>query len=263
MPSGGLANAARKGPLELVRFGNESQDTVASVFFLEITNRRWFRNRKTGLEHLNAELRLYYRANPELSSLYPLVITQIVAPKPGYPTLKAKAAQTRHVAHFCAALANKHLVGAPGRGAFTFRDGHRLAGREAERRELVMALCDSMRHFHVACSARPFEEDPCKDSMRRYLAALSALHNMWRAGLEEAAQAKEPFNLRPKNHLLQHLVLDKIQHWGSPAEFWCYGDEDFVGRVKKICRQTAYPSTLEDRVLDKLTLLTGLDASVS
>jgi hypothetical protein len=67
-----------------------------------------------------------------------------------------------------------------------------------------------------------------------------------------------PFPLRPKSHLLQHLVEDKIKIWGSPSGFWCYRDEDFIGTVKTICVKSSHPSTIEARVIEKLVILGGL-----
>ena len=58
--------------------------------------------------------------------------------------------------------------------------------------------------------------------------------------------------------MLMHLVLDHIRVYGSPAKFWCYRDEDYVGLVKRICSKTKHPATLEARVLLKLRLLMAM-----
>ncbi len=60
----------------------------------------------------------------------------------------------------------------------------------------------------------------------------------------------------------QHLVMDHISTFGSPAKFWCYRDEDFVGRVKRICAKTKMPSTLEVRVMQKLRVLESIGVRV-
>ncbi len=43
-----------------------------------------------------------------------------------------------------------------------------------------------------------------------------------------------PFHIRPKAHLLQHLVQDKVPLFGAPSGFWGYGDEAFVGALKAL-----------------------------
>ena len=70
----------------------------------------------------------------------------------------------------------------------------------------------------------------------------------------------QPWRLRPKAHLLQHLSADKLEVFGSPSACWCYGDEDFVGTIKDIVAKTKYPSTLEWRTTQKLMLREGLMA---
>ena len=49
------------------------------------------RNAAAGLKKLNENLKNFYGANPGLSEIT-LVMSQIRASEPGYPTLKAKAA---------------------------------------------------------------------------------------------------------------------------------------------------------------------------
>ena len=53
--------------------------------------------------------------------------TQLRSPeKKWYPQLRAKAAQTRHLAEFCLYLARLHVNGTRRRRSFRFRSTHRL-----------------------------------------------------------------------------------------------------------------------------------------
>eukprot|EP00969_Alexandrium_andersonii_P041648 1825706-Alexandrium_andersonii.AAC.1 len=54
---------------------------------------------------------------------------------PGYPSLKAKAAQTRHLVPFCAVLAQRHKFGL-GRAPMTFRKAE-WAPHSAAYRDLI------------------------------------------------------------------------------------------------------------------------------
>ena len=60
--------------------------------------------------------------------------------------------------------------------------------------------------------------------------------------------------------MMDHVVNEKIQLWGSPRHFWCYADEDFVGLVKRIAVMTKHPKTLEVVQLTNYRLFAALHA---
>ena len=237
------------------------QDAIGSLFHLEIGQRAWHRTRRDGLESLNLELQRYYAANPHLTKVTPLAMSQLSSGNEGavYPTLKAKAAQTRHLADFAAILAVTHRDGTVDRGPYRFPPRHRLRGREAEHNALLVRMCIGMQRYHRACAQDPFVAAACMDGMLAFLQALTELSLMWRAGLPAQEQASQPFKVRRKAHMLQHLVRDQLGLWGSPSGFWCYADEDYIGVVKTIAARTRHPATLEKRICEKLMLLSGLE----
>jgi hypothetical protein len=236
------------------------QDAIGSLFFLEISHRPWFPNRAAGLKELNETLNMFYRAHQDqgLTKATPLVITQILAKEPGYPYLKAKAAETRHLVGFCRTLAHLHQSGNHLRPAFCFRQTHRLAEDSQLHCDLLVSLFDGLYDYVASCAAEPFVADVCRRGMFQYLQALKQLHDLWRRGLSELEQKPMPFHIRPKAHGCQHLVQDKVVDYGSPSAFWGYGDEDFVGHVKRIARKTCHPATLETKVGAKLRILSAL-----
>ncbi len=91
---------------------------------------------------------------------------------------------------------------------------------------------------------------------------MAKLNQLWRQGRSHEEAKRLPWHLRQNCHLLQHLALDHVLVYGSPAKFWCYRDEDFVGVVKRICSKTKHPATSESRVLLKLRLLEALCVKV-
>ena len=125
-------------------------DAVGSLFWLEISNKQWFGSKKRGLESLNKDLAAYYNAHHDksLSKLCPLTESQIQGRNPGYPFLKAKAAQTRHAAQFCLTLARRHQAGDANRPAFQFKHGHRLAPHSGQHGDLLVALFTGFLGFH-------------------------------------------------------------------------------------------------------------------
>jgi hypothetical protein len=114
--------------------------------------------------------------------------------------------------------------------------------------------------FTTSCSASPFIVGDCRSAMYKYLQGMEELHRVWRQGLTEKQQASMPFHLRPKAHACQHLVEEKIEAFGSPSNFWCYRDEDFIGVIKAIAQKTKSPATLEQRVIEKLRIWAGVEA---
>jgi hypothetical protein len=235
------------------------QDALGSLFWCEITCRQWYRNQRTGLLSLNADLKRYYAANKHLglSSAYPLAISQIKGKDDPYPSLKCKAAECRHLARFGLILANRHRSGNAQRPPYVFRG--RMAGSEQEHLDNLVVMFEGMVRYHTACSATPFVAHECRAALYLFLQSLSVLYRLWRTDLPPDEHGSMPFNLRPKAHALQHLADDKIVIWGSPARFWCYRDEDFIGTVKTIAAKSSHPRTIEQRVLEKLLIVAGLE----
>ena len=238
------------------------QDALGSLFHLEVGNKGWHRDRKRGCVWLNLELAKYYRANPTLSRLTPLSLKQLQSSVAGggrpYPTLRAKAAMSRHATEFARILAYQHRDGTSMRGPFAFPARHRLHARSREHAELVVGLFDHLADYHRSCQDAPFDLERCRASMMGFLQTLALLHDMWRDGVPAAEHQTMPWKIRPKAHMLQHLVCEQVQLWGSPASFWCYRDEDWVGSVKRIAARSRHPATLEERVAHKLMLAAGL-----
>ena len=95
--------------------------------------------------------------------------------------------------------------------------------------------------------------------MFQFLQGMGQLNHMWRQGLADNLVSAQPWHIRPKSHMLQHLVQDQLDSWGSPSAFWCYSDESFVGSIKNVAMATKHPATLEDRVSEKVVLLAGVE----
>ena len=206
---------------------------------------------------------MYYAASTgqKLSRLETATWTKIVSRDLGYPCLRAKAAETRHVIEFCLQLAHRHRTGdgPGGRSAYNFPIGSRLAYHQAEHADLLVNLFEGLARYTRSLTAQPWDPEETKQGMYTYLQSLARLHRLWREGVAEAYHSAMPFALRPKAHLLHHLVEDKMLLWGNPARFWNYRDEDWVGAVKVIAAKTRDPRTLEERVLEKLRLRLGLN----
>lgn len=162
-------------------------DALGSLFWLHVTHKSWYKNRLMGLKQLNKELDLYFAANRyrRMTPTSRLTIRQIRAEKPGYPFLKVKAAQARHLCEFGLLMAQRHEHGDPGRTRFAFRPNHPLAGRTAEHNALVTQVFQAMVDMQRSIVASPFEPDACKTSIYQLLNAFDRLNTMWRQGRPE------------------------------------------------------------------------------
>ena len=136
----------------------------------------------------------------------------------------------------------------------------RLRPYSAEYRGLIVLMAASMHRYHEVCSAEPFVIADCQASMHVFIQALTELRALFRRHLPAHLHFAQPFPFRPKGHMLLHLVNEKVLLWGSPKNFWCYGDEDFVGLIKRIAVQTKHPKTMEQVLLQKYRIFAGLHA---
>ena len=235
-------------------------DCIGSLFWLHVTNRRWFGSVEQGLRALNNDLNGYYAAHRDrgLTKITPLTKVQIRSKSLGYPYLKVTAAGCRHVADFALALAYQHRDGFRGRAAYAFGQRHRLSGQEAFYLHHLVETMEGMVAYQRAVKAQPFSEGECREGLYRFFDGYQHLHTLWHHGLTERQSALQPWHMRPKMHMMQHIVQDKICLFGSPMHFWCYGDEDFVGVVKRVCQMSKHPWTLEQRVGEKCMIMAGV-----
>jgi hypothetical protein len=133
-----------------------------------------------------------------------------------------------------------------------------MAAQSARHCDLLVQVFEGIFEYTEACVATPFSIPDCRAAMYKYLQSMKAINVLWRAGVPEDAQGHLPWHLRPKAHVCQHMVEEKIEAFGSPNAFWGYRDEDFVGACKNIANKTQHPKTLERRMIEKLRILAVL-----
>ena len=100
-----------------------------------------------------------------MSRVTPLSYSQVFGKEPGYPYLKAKAAQTRHLVGFCLTLARLQRAGNETRSPFAFKANHRLADHSRTHGDLLVRLFEGLSRFVTSCSADVFDADVCRDGM--------------------------------------------------------------------------------------------------
>ena len=130
----------------------------------------------------------------------------------------------------------------------------------AEYQTTVCEAATCMARYHDTCSEEPFSVGRCQDAMLGFLAAYDTLRCLFRRGLAPEHHAAQVFGPRPKLHLCEHLVMEKVPLYGSPRLFWCYADEDFVGLIKRIAQNTKNRRSLEVVLLAKYRIKASLHA---
>jgi hypothetical protein len=211
-------------------------------------------NYADGVTWLNTQLEMFFSANPGLSCVH-LTLPMLKPSDGGHPTLKCKAATCRHLAAFALFLAQRHTnIG-------LMLEDERLVEHSAEYRELAVEVATHLGGYHASCTAEPFNVARCQDEMQAFLVAYDKLRRLFRRGLEPELHSAQVFGPRPKYHLCDHLVKDKVPLYGSPRLSWCYGDEDFVGLIKRIALCTKNSRTLEKVLLSKYRLYAWLHAA--
>ena len=228
-------------------------DAIGGLLYIEMSHRPWHSSFAVGVAWLNKQLKEYYSANPPLTRVQ-LTVNMIKNRDVAYPTLKCKAAECRHLAGFAVDLAHRHRL-----RNLQFRNP-RLTPFSAEYQRLAVEMAEGLYAYHEACSAEPFSEEACKGSMLQFIKAITDLRGLFRRGLAIELHDSQPFIFRVKGHMLDHMVRESIARWGSPKNFWCYADEDFVGMVKRIAQSSKHPRTVEKTLLAKYRLYGALHA---
>jgi hypothetical protein len=226
-------------------------DAIGGLLYVEMAHKPWHKSFAAGVKWLNSQLKLYYSANPKLTRVQ-LTVNMIKNRDCSYPTLKCKAAECRHLAGFAVFLAHRH------RERNLVFQNPRLEPFSAEYQGLAVTMAESLSAYHEACSVEPFNEALCKNSMLTFLKALTDMRMLFRRNLAPELHDSQPFIFRVKGHMLDHMVRECIGRWGSPRQFWCYADEDFVGMVKRIAVGSRHPKTLESVLLHKYRLYGAL-----
>ena len=66
-------------------------------------------------------------------------------------------------------------------------------------------------------SGEEFVKTECKRAMYAFLEGLVGLHDLFCRGLTEAESMHQPFHVRQKCRMLNHLVEDQLFMWGTRA----------------------------------------------
>jgi hypothetical protein len=226
-------------------------DAVGGLMWVEVSSKTLHQTYDASIDFLNEQLAMYYGANPTLTPVH-LTLLMLKPSDGGHPTLKCKAAQCRHLAGFAVWLASRH------RRLNLQVEDEALVPYSTEYQTTAVDMATQLQLYHRSCTEEPFSAVNCKTAMVSFLASYNQLRLLFRRGLALQLHAAAVFGSRPKLHMCDHLVRDKVPLYGSPRLFWCYGDEDFMGLVKRIAIMSKHPRSLERVLLMKYRLYAHL-----
>ena len=212
-----------------------ASNIIGNILYESIANRLWGGpNQDANASLLEADLRGWERRTRAGTRLQGKLTVQRLKSESGFPKLKAKGAQVRHLAEYALTIARKFD-----------------SGSQHDRMKVAIAqlLC---RVYQCMSSSSQFFPAPAltefQTAGQKMLLILSALHT---AAVESGERR---WKFPPKGHLIDHMVSIQAREWGNPSYFWCYGDEDLVGQCIEIAR-SCHPKTCVASALVKWLVL--------
>ena len=92
--------------------------------------------------------------------------------------------------------------------------------------------------------------------------ACQAMDSLLKAWSELQMLKPGVFRVRPKWHLLAHLVAEVAPRHGPPSLYWCYQDEDWGGKAVQAARRRGganNPAAIAESTMARLLTLLAWD----
>jgi hypothetical protein len=214
---------------------------AGNTFWEGIQRKVWGKNNQDdNVVELEKDMKTWCKANKISSRIQGQLTKERIrtTTDSGYPKLKAKGAQTRHLMPYCLALAQRFQRFDP---TFATHD-LLIVGVNKLICDLYDLMMGSGRFFSEAAKAKivVIGNQLPQLYMRLYKEAYDLGLKAWK--------------MTPKLHLIQELLLFQCLEWGNPLYYWCYGDEDLVGSMIEIAR-SCHMTTLTVTALVKWLVL--------
>ena len=92
----------------------------------------------------------------------------------------------------------------------------------------MVAMMAALLDFYCLVCTSPYDASAAADSCRRFLMLYGSLSD---AARREHGDECVLWRIKPKFHMMQEIAEFVAPQYGSPRDFWCYKDEDFVGWI--------------------------------
>lgn len=205
---------------------------VANIFWLLAVKRSVFGpgTASDKIKLLAANLDRWYKDTKCKSRLQGALSVDRIRTSKGWPKLKGKAAQTRHLARYAL-----HLM--------------RTFGGRTDHDKRVLGVVQLLVRFYEICDAESmFLRPGVAAELKKLGFRMGVLYSSLAA--DAAAQSEKMWKMMPKMHLFVHLCEWQAEECGNPRFYWTYPDEDLVGIMVEIA-ESCHPRTLAMNCLFK------------
>ena len=226
-----------------------SSHIIANTFWTTILRQVWGKtNQDDSTAELEKDLKSWSKTEKIGSRIQGTLTKERIraTTDTGYPKLKAKGAQTRHLAPYSLALAKRwqrvaHAHSTPEERDHATHDAL-VVGVNQLLVDLYQTMMTSGRFFsgEALQRIRTIGFQLPIMYMRLYSSAHKLGVKMWK--------------LTPKLHMIQELLIYQCVEWGNPLYCWCYADEDLVGLMVEIAH-SCHISTIAVTALFKWLVL--------
>ena len=201
---------------------------VGNVMVWVMRKGHWGGNQALQAAGLEEHLKTWYKRHKTMYKIQGKIPYERVKASSDWPKFKAKAAATRHLAHYAEDLARE------------FSDG------SVDDQKVVAVAAGLARMYTIMKEQPRFLSRSAKAELTRLSVAFMDVYSQ----LADAAVAAKVrmWKMSPKFHILQHIC--EHQSWFNPRMIWCYGDEDLQHLVKEVAL-SCHPTTTAHMTLYK------------
>ena len=211
---------------------------VIANTFVEIMQ-SWGPNQAARTAALEARIKHWYNVHKEPTKIQGKLTFERLKTSNDWPKLKAKAAATRHLAHFALELVEREDDSLP----VAASEEVKLHSR---RRRAVCQLL--VRFYELLRRHGRFFTASAKTEIAENARNLLTIYTQ--LAQESLDKQERMWKLTPKFHLFLHLCEIQCVTWGNPRWYWTYADED-LQKVMKAIALSCHPSRLASEMLRK------------
>ena len=204
-----------------------AQHIAGNVLWESVASNSWGGgNQQANIDLMERDLRRWEKEHSVKRGFQGRLTKERLRSESGYPKLKAKGAQTRHLANYILDVARRFD-----------------SGTQHDRKKIAVAQL-LVRVYEIMASAGQFLSPGELADFEKVGRGMVALYSDLYA--EAATNGRTLWKFPPKAHLIDHMVTYQSREWGNPSYFWCYADEDLVGmsiEIAKSCHQSTMAAT--------------------
>ena len=208
-----------------------AQEILGNIFYECLGPFAMGRNKKEQLSDFIQKMKAHYKRMGTPNRIGNVTLDMLKRDGKA-PKLRAKGAETRHVAPFALEIATAMYANDPN-----------------EHTNNVLKCVSGLMDFYMIMGMEPYPVAEAKVACEQMCTAYVALHD---------ATIPNRWALKPKIHMFMEMALFQTEELGSPMLYWNYKDEDYVGFLSEIGESRGGPgsaTTTPLRVIERVRAL--------